>query len=428
MANVIAVILGGGRGTRLFPLTKERAKPSVPIAGKFRLIDIPMSNCIHSGMEEIYILTQFNSTSLNHHVAATYQFGNLTTREVRVLAAQQTPTSENWYQGTADAVRQNLVHLLGDHRRPDHIVILAGDHLYRMSYMEMIEAHIDAGADITLGVVPISPAETAQLGVLKLGEGSRITKFVEKPETEEEYAGFQTPRAWWSGKAEDADEDCLLGSMGIYVFRTDVLVEAMKDSSNDDFGADIIPKSIANCRVHAFPFAGYWADIGTIRSFYTANLGLLETVPSFDFYNETAPIYTFRYPLPNTKVNESSIRQSMLAEGSILDRSEINRSIIGLRTIVRGGSRIDASLLMGADYYESAAEIAENAEKGIPPLGIGHGCTISGAIIDKNARIGDGSVLVNDGQIENLDSDEYHIRDRIIVVPKNGSVRPGTVI
>ena len=349
-------------------------------------------------------------------------------REVRVLAAQQTPTSEDWYQGTADAVRQNLSHLFGGRRRPDHILILAGDHLYRMAYNGMIEAHIDSGADITVGVVPVSPAEVSQLGVLKVGDGGRITGFVEKPETEEAYAGFQTPKIWWSGEAEDAEADCLLGSMGIYVFKTDVLVEAVSDTSNVDFGADIIPKCMAGGGVQAFPFAGYWEDIGTIRSFFQANLGLLETVPRFDFYNETAPIYTFRYPLPNTKVNESSLRQSMLAEGSIIDRSEINRSIIGLRTKVRGGSRIDTSLLMGADYYESAEEIEENAEKGIPQIGIGPDCTIAGAIIDKNAHIGEGAVLVNHDRIEHLDREDLFIRDGIIVVPKNGIVQPGTVI
>jgi len=297
-----------------------------------------------------------------------------------------------------------------------------------MAYNDMIEAHIDTGADVTVGVVPVEPAVVSQLGVLKVGDKGQIADFVEKPETEEAYAGFETPRSWWSGKSEDADEDCLLGSMGIYVFKTEVLVEAVKDSSNVDFGADIIPRSIEGSGVYAFPFGGYWEDIGTIRSFFSANLGLLETVPSFDFYDESAPIYTFRYPLPNTKVNESSIRQSMLAEGSIIDRSEINRSIIGLRTKVRGGSRIDASLLMGADYYESAEEIEENAEKGIPPLGIGPDCTIAGAIVDKNAHIGEGAVLVNQDQIEHLDREDLHIRDGIIVVPKNGVVKPGTVI
>lgn len=428
MANVIAVILGGGRGTRLFPLTRHRAKPSVPFAGKFRLIDIPMSNCIHSGIEDVYILTQFNSASLNHHVSSTYQFGNLSARMVRILAAMQTPTNERWFQGTADAVRQNLRHLVvTPHHPPKDMLILAGDHLYRMNYRDLLERHRETEADITVGVVPVSPHDAARFGILSADGEGRITDFVEKPKTPEEFAGFETTLPWWRGEGRLPGE-CLLGSMGIYVFRTEVLLEALEDPSNDDFGGDIIPHSIGGGKVYAYPFSGYWEDIGTIRSFYEANLGLLDTVPRFDFYNEAAPVYTFRYHLANAKVNESHIVQSMLAEGSIIDHSEVHRSIIGLRSIVREGTRIDASLIMGADYYESAEEIAANAEKGIPAMGIGRGCTIAGAIIDKDAYIGDGAVLVNIGQVEEADADNYFIRDRIIVVPKGAVLPPGTVI
>lgn len=428
MATVIAVILGGGRGHRLFPLTKHRAKPSVPIAGKFRLIDIPMSNCIHSGIEDVYILTQFNSASLNHHVSSTYQFGSLSTRMVRIMAAMQTPGNERWFQGTADAVRQNLSHLVTTHHRPpQHILILAGDHLYRMNYRDLLEQHVEQNADISVGVVPVALADAARFGILRAEADGRITRFVEKPATPEAFAGFETALPQWHGDGRSPGE-CLLGSMGIYVFNTEVLLAALENPENDDFGGDIIPNSIETQRVFAYPFCGYWEDIGTIRSFYEANLGLLETVPRFDFYNEAAPVYTFRYHLPNTKVNESHIRQSMLAEGSILDRSEIHRSIIGLRSIVREGTRIDASLVMGADYYESAAEINANAAKGIPPMGIGRGCTLAGCIIDKNAHIGDGVVLVNQHQVEEADHEDYCIRDRLIVVPKGGVITAGTVI
>lgn len=428
MANVIAVILGGGRGSRLFPLTKHRAKPSVPIAGKFRLIDIPMSNCIHSGIEEIYILTQYNSASLNHHVSSTYQFGSMSARVVRILAAMQTPTNERWFQGTADAVRQNLRHLVDTHHNPPkNVLILAGDHLYRMNYRDLLERHRETEADITVGVVPVSAHDAARFGILRADGEGWITDFVEKPKTPEEYAGFESTMPWRGAKGRNPGA-CLLGSMGIYVFRSEVLLEALENPANDDFGGDIIPNSIARGKVSAYPFCGYWEDIGTIRSFYEANLSLLDTVPRFDFYNEAAPVYTFQYHLANTKVNDGHIRQSMLAEGSIIDRSEVHRSIIGLRSIVREGSRIDASLIMGADYYESAEEIAANSEKGIPQMGIGRGCTIAGTIIDKNAYIGDGAVLVNTDQVEEADADNYAIRDRIIVVPKGAVIPPGTVI
>jgi len=428
MASVIAVILGGGRGTRLFPLTRHRAKPSVPIAGKFRLIDIPMSNCIHSGIEDVYILTQFNSASLNHHVSSTYQFSSLSARMVRILAAMQTPTSERWFQGTADAVRQNLRHLVDTpHHPPENVLILAGDHLYRMNYRDLVEQHQETEADITVGVVPVSPHDAPRFGILRANGDAQITDFVEKPQEPEQFAGFESTIPWRGGESREQGER-LLGSMGIYVFRTEVLMEALENPDNDDFGHDIIPNSIASGKVFAYPFSGYWEDIGTIRSFYEANLGLLDTVPAFDFYNEAAPVYTFRCHLANTKVNESHIRQSMLAEGSIIDRSEVHRSIIGLRSHVRDGSRIDASLIMGSDYYESAEEIAANAEKGVPAMGIGRGCTIAGAIIDKNAYIGDGAVLVNEAQVVEVDMENYCIRDRIIVVPKGAVIPPGTVI
>ena len=428
MPNIRTVILGGGRGTRLFPLTKERAKPSVPMAGKFRLIDIPLSNCIHSELNEIFILTQFNSASLNRHVTSTYHFGTLTNRSVRILAAQQTPTNMDWYQGTVDAVRQNLSLLIDSHDSPKHVLILAGDHLYRMDYRELLACHLEKDADITIGVVPVEREQASRFGILRADENGRISHFVEKPQTEAEIEGLESDPATWCDRASTTADRSLLASMGIYVFKTDVLIEKVSDPTNVDFGEHVIPRSIQPHAVYAFPFDGYWEDIGTIRSFYEANLSLLETVPRFDFYNEQAPIYTYRYHLPSTKVNESRIVRSMLAEGSIIDHSEIVRSIIGLRCIVRAGTRIEDSLIMGANHYESAEKIAANQRSNIPSMGIGRHCHIRGAIVDKGAHVGDGVTLINRERVREADGENYYIRDRIVVVPRNGVIPPGTII
>lgn len=421
MRNIRTVILGGGRGTRLFPLTKDRAKPSVPIAGKFRLIDIPLSNCINSDLDEIFILTQFNSTSLIRHLAETYHFGSLSSRSVHILAASQTLDNMDWFQGTADAVRQNLRHLIPDHDRPDHILVLAGDHLYRMDYRQMIAYHLEKKADITVGTVLVERSQASRFGILRTDPQGRIVHFVEKPQGEEELAGMEAV-------LPGAAENLLLASMGIYIFRTEVLVEKVSDPLNVDFGQHILPGSIHTHAVYAYLHEGYWEDIGTIRSFYEANLSLLETLPRFNFYDESAPIYTYSYHLPDTKVNESYIRHSMLAEGSIIDRSEIIRSIVGLRCVVGAGTRLENSILMGADYYESAEQIARNREQGIPRMGIGQRCHLRGAIVDKNARVGDDVVLVNREGIREADGENYYIRDYIIVVPRNAVVYPGTVL
>ncbi len=423
MQNVITVILAGGRGTRLYPLTKDRAKPNVPIAGKFRLIDIPMSNCIHSRLEEIFILTQFNSVSLNRHISQTYQFDDFSNRTVRILSAQQTHTGANWFQGTADAVRQTLHYLI--ETDAEHVLILAGDHLYRMDYRHMIGYHLLTGADITVGTIPVSADQASRFGIMKAKEDGRVTHFIEKPREDVELAQLLSHVS--PQDHPDADKP-FLASMGIYVFRTSVLAERLEDESNVDFGEHILPTSIHQNAVYAYPFDGYWEDIGTIKSFYEANLALLETVPQFDFYDESAPIYTYRYHLPSTKVNQGYIFASTLADGSIIDRSEIIRSIVGFRGIIRAETRAEASIIMGADYYESADEIADNAQKGIPPIGIGSKCLIRNAIIDKNARIGDGVMLINKDNIEHVDAENYCIRDSIIVVPKNAVILPGTVI
>lgn len=427
MRGIRTVILGGGRGTRLFPLTKDRAKPSVPIAGKFRLVDIPVSNCINSELDEIFILTQFNSTSLIRHIAETYHFGGLSTRAVHILAASQTMDNADWFQGTADAVRQNLRHLIPDHDRPEHILVLAGDHLYRMDYRRMIAAHLEARADITVAVVPVARTEAHRFGILRADDRGRIVRFIEKPQTEEELAELESELAG-EQPIPEAEPRPLLASMGIYLFRTEALIEQASDPANVDFGQHILPRSIHTHAVQAYRFDGYWADIGTIRSFYEANLGLVETVPRFDFYNESAPVYTHDYHLPDTKVNESYIRHGVLAEGSIIDRSEIVRSIIGLRCTVGADSRIEDSVIMGSDYYESAEQISRNAEQGIPRMGIGRRCRIRGAIVDKNAHVGDDVELVNRHGVQEADAEEYCIRDHILVVPRGAVIRSGTSV
>ena len=426
--SVIAVILGGGRGTRLFPLTRDRAKPSVPIAGKFRLVDIPISNCLHSGLEKIYVLTQFNSVSLNRHIAQTYRFDTYRRGFVQILAAQQTLMGEEWYQGTADAIKHNQPYILNPRFKNDHVLILAGDHLYRMDYQKMLAVHTESNADITVSVIPVEKEITSGLGILQADASGRIVDFVEKPQTEAELQRLRVEPEVFTSRGIAPRSREYIASMGIYIFNREVLQEVLQDDSNVDFGKDIIPKSIQRRTVSAYFFDGYWEDIGTIHSFYLANIALTDATPSFNFYDEQAPIYTNRRHLPSTKVNSSSVRSSILAEGSIIDDSELDRTIVGIRSIISGGSRIYQSILMGADYYESDVSRAENERSGIPNVGIGRNCLIQNAIIDKNARIGDNSVLVNRDGIDNYDGENYYIRDGIVIVPKDATIPPETVV
>ena len=426
--SVIAVILGGGRGTRLFPLTRDRAKPSVPIAGKFRLVDIPISNCLHSGLEKIYVLTQFNSVSLNRHIAQTYRFDTYRRGFVQILAAQQTLMGEEWYQGTADAIKHNQPYILNPRFQDDHVLILAGDHLYRMDYQKMLAVHTESNADITVSVIPVEKEITSGLGILQADASGRIVDFVEKPQTEAELQRLRVEPEVFTSRGIAPHGREYIASMGIYIFNREVLREVLQDDSNVDFGKDIIPKSIQTRTVSAYFFDGYWEDIGTIHSFYLANIALTDPTPSFNFYDEQAPIYTNRRHLPSTKVNSSSVRSSILAEGSIIDDSELDRTIVGIRSIISGGSRIYQSILMGADYYESDTSRVESERSGIPNVGIGRNCLIQNAIIDKNARIGDNSVLVNRDGIDNYDGENYYIRDGIVIVPKDATIPPETVV
>ena len=426
--SIIAVILGGGRGTRLFPLTRDRAKPSVPIAGKFRLVDIPISNCLHSGLEKIYVLTQFNSVSLNRHIAQTYRFDTYRRGFVQILAAQQTLMGEEWYQGTADAIKHNEPYILNPRFKDDYVLILAGDHLYRMDYQKMLAVHVESNADITVSVIPVEEEVTSGLGILQADASGRIVDFVEKPQTAAERLRLRVEPEVFTSRGIEARGREYIASMGIYIFNREVLQEVLQDESNVDFGKDIIPKSIQTRPVSAYFFDGYWEDIGTIRSFYSANIALTDTAPAFNFYDEQVPIYTNRRHLPSTKVNSSSVRSSILAEGSIIDDSELDRTIVGIRSIISGGSRVYQSVLMGADYYESDASRGESERSGIPKVGIGRNCLIQNAIIDKNARIGDNSVLVNRDGIDNYDGENYYIRDGIVIVPKDATILPETVV
>lgn len=426
--NVIAVILGGGRGARLFPLTRDRAKPSVPIAGKFRLVDIPISNCLHSGLDRIYVLTQFNSVSLNRHIAQAYRFDSYRRGFVQILAAQQTLMGDEWYQGTADAVKHNQPYILNPRFPDEYILILAGDHLYRMDYRKMLTVHTETEADITVSVIPVSKEVTSGLGILQTDAKGRITDFVEKPQTEEELQKLRVEPDVFTARGIESKGREYIASMGIYIFNRNVIQEVLKDDTNVDFGKNIIPKSIAKRTVSAYFFDGYWEDIGTIRSFYSANIALTDVSPEFNFYDEQAPIYTNRRHLPSTKVNSSSIRSSILAEGSIIDDSELDRTIVGIRSIISNGSRIYQSVLMGADFYESDALRAQNAKAGIPNVGIGEKCLIQNAIIDKNARIGDNAVIANTKNLDSFDADNYYIRDGIVIVPKDATIPPDTVI
>lgn len=426
--KVIAVILGGGRGTRLFPLTRDRAKPSVPIAGKFRLVDIPISNCFHSGLEHIYVLTQFNSVSLNRHISQTYRFDTYRSGFVQILAAQQTLTGDKWYQGTADAIKHNEPYILNPRFANDNVLILAGDHLYRMDYRKMLDVHTASKAAITVAVIPVKKEDTSGLGILQADASGQITDFVEKPETESELRRLRVEPEVFTSRGIQPQGREYIASMGIYVFTRDVLQEVLRDDSNVDFGKDIIPKSIQNLPVSAYFFDGYWADIGTIRAFYSANIQLTDPSPAFNFFDGQAPIYTNRRHLPSTKVNSSRIGASIVAEGSIIHASEIDRTIVGLRSIIANRSRIYQSVLMGADYYESDTARAANKKAGVPDIGIGQDCLIQNAIIDKNARIGDNSVLVNQDGVDNCDAESYYIRDGVIIVPKDGVIPPGTII
>jgi glucose-1-phosphate adenylyltransferase len=412
--DMLGLILGGGRGTRLWPLTKLRAKPAVPIAGKYRIVDIPLSNCLNSGVQQIAILTQFNSVSLHRHIAQTYNFDLFHRGWVQILAAEQTLTSSDWYQGTADAVRKQLfeIRVTG----ADDVLILAGDHLYRMDFAEMADFHWQTNADITVAVNPIPRQEAWRFGILKQRDDGRITDFVEKPEEEEVLKRFVS---------RDDPETPFVGSMGIYIFKMDVLVDLLVNSNRDDFGGDLIPASIKSHKVFGYFFDGYWEDIGTIRAFYEANLALAEPDPPFNFHDLVRPIYTHPRFLPGSRIYNVNLDRVLLSDGCIVEGAEIHNAVIGIRSVIADDVMIEDSVLMGADYYD---EQVRKRTLGDPPIGIGKGSTIKGAIIDKNAQIGSRVRIAPFPAGTDIDDDRWTVRDGLVVIPKNTVLPDGTII
>lgn len=424
-SNVLAVIMGGGAGTRLFPLTKERSKPAVPLAGKYRLVDIPISNCINSNLKRIYVLTQFNSASLHKHISQSYKFDHFSGGFVEILAAEQTPTSTSWYEGTADAVRKNLQHFLNHDF--EYLVILSGDQLYRMDFRRIISQHIETYADLTVATIPVPRSQAQGLGIMQINEEKRIVKFVEKPKEESVLDSLSIPQESYGRLGIEGDEDFLLASMGIYVFNRDIIVRLL-DNEHTDFGKHIIPGAIANHRVFSYIFQGYWEDIGTIRSFFEANLDLVRELPRFNFFDMASPIFSRPRFLPGSKINGATIDHAMICDGCIINHATIRESMVGIRSIVGAGSNLERVVLMGSDYYETNASIMENELVGKPRVGVGQNTRIESAIIDKNARIGDNVVITPEGKPENMDHPLYIIRDGVVIIPKSGVIPHGTVI
>lgn len=425
MANVVTMILAGGQGKRLYPLTQKRSKPAVPIAGRFRLIDIPISNCIHSDLKKIFILTQYSSESLHRHIFMTYRFDSFTKDFVTILSAQQTPESPGWYQGTADAVRQNLSFVRTE---GDLVLVLSGDHLYRMDYRKFIDFHLEKKADISIAVYPVSPSQVSDLGVMKVDDQGQIIAFCEKPKDPAQIENMKAPGDIFQQFGIDPAGRTHLASMGVYLFNWEVLKGLLENSEYEDFGKEVIPASIALKNVYGYFFDSYWEDIGTIRSFYNVHMDLTQPLPRFNFYDEQKPIFTHARFLPGSKILSSEVQNSILCEGSIINNSKIVHSIIGIRSRIGNNSVIERSVLMGADFFESKDEIERNLQKQIPRIAIGNDCVIRNAIIDKNARIGNGVKLVNEKGIDQDTQEEYVIRDGIIVVPKNATIPDGTVI
>ncbi len=425
MNNILTLVLGGGRGTRLFPLTRYRSKPAVPLAGRYRLIDIPISNCINSGLRRIYVLTQFMSVSLHRHIRHSYQFDRFSGGYVEILAAQQTLEDSDWYQGTADAVRKNIRYI----KQPgvENVLILSGDQLYRMDFRKMLETHQQSGAEATIAAMPVARSDASGLGVMRLDETGRVTGFLEKPQTEEEMNSVRMDPAWIDRQGITSGGRDLLASMGIYLFKRDFLVDALEKTDYQDFGKEIFPASVRARHVHVHLFDGYWEDIGTIGSFYRCSLEMTGADSPFDFTAPEAPIYSRSRSLPPARIDGAEITDSLIADGCIIERgAKIENSVIGLRCQIGSGAVVRSSVLMGADFYETPADLAFDASEGRPPLGIGAGATIEGAIVDKNCHIGSHVRIVNERDCEEADiSDQVYIRDGVVVVEKDATLPDG---
>jgi glucose-1-phosphate adenylyltransferase len=430
MRSVIALILGGGRGTRLYPLTASRSKPAVPVAGKYRLIDIPISNCINSGLHTIYVLTQFLSVSLHRHIANTYKFDMFSKGFVEVLAAQQTNESADWYQGTADAVRQNLSYI--ERENPDEVLILSGDQLYRMDFRHLIETHRGHKADVTIAAIPVKEDQTAGFGLLSMDAHSRITGFVEKPSTHDERQPYYTSADWIERRGIACEGRHYLANMGIYLFRTEVLYDLLTAKPlATDFGKEVFPRNYKTKRICAHLFDGYWEDLGTIRSYHDASIALAGSNPPFDFFSPEGVIYTRMRNLPASRIDRAILEQSLIADGcTIGSGTKIERSLIGVRSIIGSDCVIRDVVMIGSDNYETPAEKAENARTGRPNLNVGDGTVIDRAILDKDCRIGRRVKLVNQDGKQDYDGPNglYHIRDGIIVVPRGTTIADGAVV
>ncbi len=419
--QTLSIILGGGRGERLFPLTRTRSKPAVPLGGKYRLVDVPVSNCINSGLSRIFVLTQFNSASLNRHLINAFRFDHFSEGFVEVLAAELTPGSVEWFKGTADAVRQCLRHF--ERYAPRTYLVLSGDQLYRMDFRPLLAQHDETGADVTVSTVLVPGGSVGGVGVMRLNSRKRVVGFAEKPKEPEVVEALRHDEDFLQACGfEGVRRRYWVASMGIYVFRAGALVELLQDESKTDFGRDVLPEAVKHQRVYAYPFSGYWRDIGTIRAFYGANIELTAARPRFDFYSPAAPIYSHPRFLPASKLRRCSISDAVVSDGVIAEGAHFARSVIGIRSIVRPGTTVSRTVMMGADYYE------ERRPRGRPGLGLGRNCRIEGAIIDKNARIGDNVVIANRKKLRRLDADGYCIRDGIVVVEKNAVIPSGTAI
>jgi len=418
-SKVISIVLGGGQGSRLAPLTLTRSKPAVPIAGKYRLVDIPISNCLHSGINRIFVLTQFNSASLNKHIKNTYHFSTFSTAFVDILAAEQTPTSAGWFQGTADAVRQSLHHLAV--HEFEYVLILSGDQLYQMDFDDMIQQHIKKGAEISIATIPVDASDVPGFGILKTDEESLITAFIEKPKSDFE--------SWASEVSEEmaAKGRVYLASMGIYIFNRKVLYELLEGNDHPDFGKEIIPQSISGRKVVSYQYEGYWTDIGTIPSFFEANLGLTDDIPQFNLFDKNF-IFTRARMLPPTKIADTTLTKSLIADGCIINAKKITHSIIGIRTRIGFESEIESCYVMGSDNYQTLEEIAQAKENGEPIMGIGDRCCIKNAIIDKNTYIGDDVTINCAGTLPDGDYPTYTVTDGIVIVKKRAIIPSGTVI
>ena len=423
--RVVALILGGGKGTRLYPLTKERSKPAVSFGGKYRLVDIPLSNCINSGYKKIYLLTQFNSTSLHMHIANSYNFDRFSSGFVEILAAEQTLENDKFYEGTADAVRKSMSHF--ESQNPTHYIILSGDQLYRMDLRDFFDSHIRSGASISVATTPVNRTDASRFGIVKTDDTNRITEFKEKPAPDIDISAWKISPELMATILDPEKE--YLASMGIYIFNASTLNAVLNENDSKDFGKEVIPNSIGNYIVNAYVFNNYWEDIGTIKSFYDANIKLTDIDPEFNFYDEDEPIFTHMRNLPPSKINGASIFCTLTSEGCVITNCKLSRSIIGVRSIIENGSDLSGVIMMGADFYQNTEEKKDDIKKGLPTIGIGKNCFISRTIIDKNARIGNNVRINVDGRnYENGDHGNFYSADGIIVIRKGAVIPDGTTI